>query len=145
MICNSETINSTQSHSFLESLGLSQQGQTQIRSSLVVAATGLGKTVIMGGLAMSWPVGRVMMISHRYELNQQAMSQLSSICGEDVDLEQADYYADRRTNPHRVVVASVQTLNSYQRKFKRHRFERFNPADFGLLMIDEAHRSAAAS
>jgi superfamily II DNA or RNA helicase len=145
MICSSETINSTQSPSCFESLGLSQQGQKVTRSSLVVAATGLGKTVIMGGLARSWPAGRVMMISHRYELNQQAMSQLSSICGEDVDLEQADYFADRRTNPMRVVVASVQTLNSYQRKFRRHRYERFAPDDFGLLMIDEAHRSAAAS
>lgn len=116
-----------------------------IRSSLVVAATGLGKTVIMGGLAKTWPQGRIMLISHRYELNQQAMNQLSGICGEDVDLEQAGFWADRRCTPHRVVVASVQTLNSYQRKKRQHRFERFDPDDFGLLLIDEAHRAAAAS
>lgn len=115
------------------------------RSSLIVAATGLGKTVIMGGLARNWPNGRVMLMSHRYELNVQAMKQLSNICGEDIDLEQAGYFADQRTIPHRIVVASVQTLNSYQKKHQRHRFERFDPNEFGLLLIDEAHRAAAAS
>lgn len=125
---------------------LNQQDHQKTRSSLVVAATGLGKTVVMGGLARSWPTGRVMLISHRYELNQQAMAQLSGICGEDVDLEQAGYWADRQgLVPSRVVVASVQTLNSRPRKLGKHRFERFHPDDFGLLLIDEAHRSAAIS
>jgi len=63
--------------------------------------------------------------------------------GEDVDLEQAGYFADRMARPHRIVVASVQTLNSKRKG--AYRMERFAPKDFGLLMIDEAHRSAADS
>jgi superfamily II DNA or RNA helicase len=125
--------------------GLSLRVQSQIRSSLIVAATGLGKTVIMGGLAKTWPKGRVMLISHRYEINQQAIDQLSNICGEEVDLEQAAFEADQRTVPHRVVVASVQTLNSFRRKRQQYRMEKFDPMDFGLLLIDEAHRAAAVT
>lgn len=85
-----------------------------------------------------------MLLSHRYELNQQAMAQLSNICGEEVDLEQAGYWADRSW-PRRIVVASVQTLNSYRRKEGACRFARFAPDEFGLLLIDEAHRAAARS
>lgn len=145
MSYDSEIINSMQSQASTGLSALSQPGRNPIRSSLVVAATGLGKTVIMGGLAKSWPTGRVMMISHRFELNQQSVKSFSHICGEEVDLEQAGYRADQRTNLCRIVVASVQTLNSYQRKIGQHRFERFDPMEFGLLMIDEAHRSAAVS
>jgi superfamily II DNA or RNA helicase len=72
-----------------------QMDQQTMKSLLIVAATGLGKTVIMGGLARSWPKGRVMMISHRYELNTQAIKSFEWICGEDVDLEQAHFKADQ--------------------------------------------------
>ena len=120
-----------------------QMDQQTMKSLLVVAATGLGKTVIMGGLARSWPNGRVMMISHRYELNTQAIKSFEWICGEDVDLEQAHFKADQRFDKTRIVVASVQTLNSTRRG--KMRMERFDPEEFGLLLIDEAHRSAAAS
>lgn len=142
---SSETTNLMPSQASTKPLAFLQRGQSPIRSSLVVAATGLGKTVIMGGLAKSWPTGRVMMISHRFELNQQSIKSFSSICGEEVDLEQAGFKADQRCNRCRIVVASVQTLNVWQRKKQCHRFERFDPMEFGLLMIDEAHRAAAAS
>lgn len=139
-----ETINSEPYVKSSQPLEVSQPVPQKSKSSLLlVAAVGLGKTVMMGGLAKHWPVGRVMMISHRYELNTQAIRTFEAMCGEEVDLEQAMYMADRRAQPHRIVVASVQTLNS---KRKGHyRMERFNPMDFGLLMIDEAHRAAADS
>lgn len=86
-----------------------------------------------------------MMLSHRFELNQQSRKTFEDICGEDVDLEQASYHADRFGQQSRIVVASVQTLNSYKRKTQRYRMEKFHPDDFGLVMIDEAHRAAAAS
>lgn len=125
------------------SSGLNLPDQTTAQSSLVTAATGLGKTVIMGMLAGSWPVGRVMMISHRFELNQQAIKSFERIANCHVDLEQASYRADQRFEKSHIVVASVQTLTSKAKG--RYRMERFDPAEFGLLMIDEAHRAAAAS
>lgn len=113
------------------------------KSSLIIAATGLGKTVMMAGIAARWPVGRVMVMSHRFELNQQSQRTLEQWCREEVDFEQAGYRADQRSQRCRVVVASVQTL-AYKSRGS-YRMERFSPDDFGLLMVDEAHRSIAAS
>lgn len=115
------------------------------KSTLIVAATGLGKTICMAGLAESWPIGRVMMISHRFELNKQAKEKFEDFCGETVDFEQAGYEADQCSlhNRCRIVVASVQTLNSKRKG--RYRFEKFDPNDFGLIMIDEAHRAVSPS
>lgn len=83
------------------------------------------------------------MLSHRFELNQQAIKSFEFICREEVDFEQGEFMADQRSNKCRIVVASVQSLNSRRKGQKR--MERFDPNEFGLLMIDEAHRSAAVS
>ena len=115
------------------------------RSALMVAATGLGKTVMMAALANHWPLGRVMMISHRFELNKQARRTFEDYCLESVDFEQGDMLADQCSisDRCRMVVASVQSLNS--KRSGKHRFERFDPNEFGLIMIDEAHRSVSAT
>lgn len=143
MLFETETTKPQLSSSCSLNSGFCQQDRQTIRSQLLVAATGLGKTVMMGQMAARWPTGRVMLLSHRFELNQQAIASLSAICGEEVTLEQASFVADRHGQESRVVVASVQTLNSKRRG--RYRMENFDPNDFGLLMIDEAHRSAAVS
>jgi len=113
------------------------------KSALVVAATGLGKTCVMASLAEHWPVGRVMMISHRYELNDQARHTFQEWCDEAVDFEQAEYVADQCSDEDRcrIIVASVQSLNS--KRNGRYRFEKFDPNEFGLIMIDEAHRAVS--
>lgn len=113
------------------------------RATLVVAATGLGKTVLMASIANHWPLGRVLMISHSFELNNQAIGTFESVCDEQVELEQGQFQADQCAlgNRTRMVVASVQSLNS-KRKGK-YRFEKFDPHDFGLIMIDEAHRAVS--
>ncbi len=138
-----ETISSMHSSESSYRLESSPLDRKTTRSLLLVAATGLGKTVCMAGLAKHWPHGRVMMLSHRFELNQQARASFSSVCNEDVALEQANYHADQWGDKDRIVVASVQTLVSKRRG--KYRMEKFDPNDFGLIMIDEAHRSAAAS
>jgi len=113
------------------------------RSSLIVAATGLGKTVLMASIANHWPLGRVLMISHSFELNTQAIGTFENVCDEQVELEQGQYIADQCAfgSRSRLVVASVQSLNS-KRKGK-YRFEKFDPNEFGLIMIDEAHRAVS--
>lgn len=97
----------------------------------------------MGGVIRHWPIGRVMMLSHRFELNAQAAKSFAEICGEDVDIEQAHLHADKFGRKERIVVASVQTLNA--RRKGKYRMEKFDPFDFGLILVDEAHRAAAAS
>ena len=113
------------------------------RRVLGVAATGLGKTVIMGHLAHSWSQGRVMMLSHRYELNDQARRAFMKITGDSVCLEQAQHTAAEGWTASKIVVSSVQSLN--QKRAGRYRFEKFGPQDFGLIMVDEAHHATAAS
>lgn len=123
-------------------IGIGSEGD---QSALMVAATGLGKTVKMAALANHWPIGRVMMIAHRFELNKQARETFEGFCLESVDFEQADFVADQCSisDRSRIVVASVQSLNS--KRGGRYRFEKFDPNEFGLIMIDEAHRSVSAT
>lgn len=101
------------------------------RSTLLVAATGLGKTQMFGALAKHWP-GRVLVLAHRDELISQAAARLQQMAGEIPDVEQADRHAAGA----RLVVGSVATL-------KRKRLQRFAPDAFSLVIIDEAHHAAA--
>lgn len=105
------------------------------RSTLLVMATGLGKTQTFGALARHWP-GRVLVIAHRDELIQQAQKRLEQMTGEQADLEQAEWRAGAH---NRLVVGSIQTLSRLKR------LQRFAPEAFGLVIVDEAHHAAAAT
>jgi len=128
-------------------LELNQKGRlmTESFSTLMVAATGTGKSVMLGGLIARWPRGRVLVISHLFQINLQLIETLEGICSEEVDLEQATFVADECAihNRTRVVVASIQTLNSKRRSI--YRFEKFDPMEFGLVVIDEAHHATSAT
>ena len=115
------------------------------RSTLGVAATGLGKTRIIAGLMQhqSRPRGRMMFLAHREELIFQAAKHIHRATGLETDIEMADLRAGHhfgRVTP--VVVSTIQTQvagNGYCR------MERFDPSEFGILVIDEAHHAAADS
>ena len=114
------------------------------RSTLVVMPTGCGKTIVFGHAARDWNQGRVMILAHREELIFQAAQKVGAVCKEQCGIEMADLQViERTTSKTRVVVSSVQTLNS-TRNGKR-RMEKFDPMEFGLLVIDEAHHSTAAT
>ena len=104
------------------------------RSTLVVMATGLGKTTVFGAIAKGWK-GRVLVLAHRSELIDQAARRLRQMTGEPVDVEQADAWAAGA----RIVVGTVQTLQAAKR------LERFGRAPFDLVIVDEAHHAAADS
>jgi superfamily II DNA or RNA helicase len=109
--------------------------------TLVVLPTGMGKTVLFGHVAANWDRGRVLIMAHRDELIRQAADKVGRIVGEQCDIEMGDDYADRGSLYRRahVVVTSVQTMCRPRRQ------GRFNPEDFGLLVIDEAHHAVADS
>lgn len=112
------------------------------KSTLLVMATGTGKTIVMGETAAHWPSGRVMMLAHREELIYQGAQKIGGMCNETCGIEMADLHvAESSTARPRVVMASVQSLNS--QRGGRYRFEKFDPMSFGLLMVDEAHHSTA--
>jgi superfamily II DNA or RNA helicase len=114
------------------------------QSTLVVMPTGTGKTVCLGQIVSQWPSGRVMVIAHREELIGQLSRTISLMSGETCGVEMAEesVYEGSYWRP-RVVVASVQTLNS--RRGGKKRLEKFDPQEFGLVVTDEAHHGVARS
>jgi superfamily II DNA or RNA helicase len=105
---------------------------------LVVAATGTGKTVLMGALAKTFVRSdqRVLMLAHTEELLGQARDKFSRLTGVEAGLEKAQH---RALLTDMVVVGSVQTLRGGER------LTGWPKDHFGLIMIDEAHRTMAKS
>lgn len=113
-------------------------------STLVEAATGTGKTVIFAHVVKTMQPKRAMILAHRDELIMQAKEKIETVCGLDVEIEKAELYANITLFGRMpVVVSSVQTQISG--KIGDRRYLRFNPMDFGLLIIDECHHAASKS
>lgn len=101
---------------------------------LLVAATGSGKTVVFSFIARAAASkgNRVLILAHRDTLIKQASAKLA-----DYGVEHGIIMAGFTPTRHALVqVASVQTLVRRLDKI---------PLDFDLIIIDEAHLSAAAS
>jgi len=110
------------------------------RRVLVSLPTGTGKTVVFahfpGALRMR---KRLLVLAHREELLLQAEQKFRSIDpGLKVGLERAE---DRVTSDAQVVIASVPSL-AHSRGA---RLSRFNPDDFSIVVVDEAHHAVAES
>jgi superfamily II DNA or RNA helicase len=110
----------------------------RVRSTLLVLATGLGKTVAFGGIAerCARRGRRVLVLAHRGELLEQAAATLERF-GLSVGIEQGARQVDPLCLPD-VVVASVQTLRGK-------RLARFAPDEFGLVVVDECHHATSPS
>lgn len=113
---------------------------TANRSTLVVMATGLGKTVVFAHAAHAWP-DRVLVIAHRDELIRQAAGKVKAVTGDVPGIEMGDerIHETAFDGPPKVVVSSVQTMSRENRR------TRFQPDEFGLIVIDEAHHAVAQS
>ena len=116
---------------------------TRHRSTLLVAATGTGKTR-MGSeiIARSASRGRVLWLAHRSELLDQAQQAIAENTGLRVGREQASSRASVRAlwgTDDQVIVASIQTMHG--ERLRRY----FRPDDFATIIVDEAHRTAAKS
>jgi superfamily II DNA or RNA helicase len=110
-------------------------------TTLIVKATGLGKTVTCGEIIRRWENGRILFMAHRDELIRQACRKIHQMTGEECDVEMGEQRADSSVMYHRskVVVTSVQTMS------RKRRMARFNPEDFGLMVVDEAHHCISPS
>jgi len=113
-----------------------------VHRQLLVMATGLGKTVVVAGLAAKsgWGPGkRLFGIMHREELIEQAIEKLrAQNPARTIDFEKAGHFADAASD---IVLASVQTVGRGGGK----RLERFPAGDFSKLWIDEVHHAPAKS
>ena len=109
------------------------------RTALGVLPTGTGKTVVFAHLCHRQS-NRCMVIAHREELIDQAARKILAVTGVHPDIEMADRRAGTLLkSPY--VVASVQTLNAGRVP----RMQRFDPSEFDMLVIDEAHHAVSDS
>lgn len=105
-----------------------------VRKTLLVLATGLGKTIIFCSVAeeiVRQGRKRVLILAHRGELLDQASDKLYKTTGLITSLEKAE--SSCLDNPTEVVVGSVQTLQNPKR------LNKFRKDFFDLIIIDEAH------
>jgi superfamily II DNA or RNA helicase len=104
--------------------------------TVIVHATGLGKTSIIAKLATDEATagGRVLLLAHRSE----PLDQMTDCCQEtDPTISVGRVQAERNEVDHRIIVASVQTLCHDNRMAQLHK-----PT---MVIIDEAHHGMAAS
>ena len=115
-------------------------------SALVVAPTGTGKTVIFAAVAQRLKK-RAMVLAHRQELIFQARDKIQRVTGLTVDVEMGEFKSrldgDMISPKADVIVSTVQTHVAGGDGAGR--MGKFNPNDFGLLIIDEAHHATSSS
>jgi len=109
-----------------------------VQSTLGIAPTGTGKTMIFSGIINRMQPGRVLVLADRGELIFQAAKHVSRT-GLTTKIEKAGYSVSRHDLAE-VVVASVQTMISQKKTptGKVRRMTKFNPLDFSLIVCDEA-------
>ncbi len=110
-------------------------------SLLGVAATGTGKTIIAASVIAKHP-GRTMVVAHREELIFQAADKIQKVTGLEPDIEMAEMRAAEfsLSGKARVVISTIQTQVAGR---AGGRMTRFDPSEFSLLFIDEAHHAVA--
>lgn len=115
-------------------------------STLAVLPTGLGKTVLFAEVIrrMHERGTRAMVLAHREELISQAAEKICRVTGLEAQVEMGEY----RVAPYfgqmpPVVVSTVQTQCAGTTA--NGRMARFDPMDFGLVVIDEAHHATAGT
>lgn len=108
---------------------------------LGVAATGLGKTVVMAEICRRWPRdrGRVIVVEPTVALVNQTAQALSLHLDESVGIEQGTRSDSARGRlwRSRVVVASVATISRLSR------LQGYRDTEVGLVICDEGHHGTA--
>lgn len=113
-----------------------------VTATAAVLPTGTGKTVLFATIIPDFAPKRAMVIAHREELIWQAKEKIEKLTGLICGVEMGDFYVNNSLfGEMPVVISTVQTQTS--KMGDRRRMGRFNPQDFGLLIIDECHHSTA--
>ncbi len=113
------------------------------QSTLLSLFTGGGKTIIFAEVIRRTRPGRAIVLANREELIFQACDKIQRTTGLHCEIEMADMVASASLfTSADVIVSTVQTQVSGK---TAKRMTRFNPEDFSLLVVDEAHFSTSPS
>lgn len=115
-------------------------------SALVVLPTGLGKTVVFAEVIrrMAQQGVRAMVLAHREELITQAADKIGRVTGLECQIEMGEYHVQTMFGQMPpVVVSTVQTQCAGGDGCGR--MSKFDPQDFGLVVIDEAHHATSST
>jgi len=122
--------------------GIKKEWLKGYNKQVIVLATGLGKTIIFLHLisSIAKKTGKkALILAHRGELLEQAKDKLVNVDNTlSAEIEKAQQVAGKDTQ---VVIASVPTLGRTGSK----RIKKFNPKDFGVIVIDECHHASAST
>lgn len=107
---------------------------------LVVIGTGLGKTITAAEEIRRWldddPSTRVLWLCHLKDVNEQSRQECDEwLAGYDITTQKADTKNIDKAQDATITFASFQTMHSNR--------EKFDPAHFDLLIVDETHHVAA--
>jgi len=117
------------------------------RSTLLVAPTGTGKTIVFAALADLAKRGRVLVLAHREELVRQAADKIHRVTGKTCGVEMAGESVAAEIAQGAliegtelpIIIASVATIS------RPSRLDAFAPDAFSLVVIDECQHSVATS
>ena len=115
---------------------------------LAVLATGCGKTVIFSAIVDRFlrenPGRRVMVLAHREELIYQAADKIARFTGRNVAIEMGERKASNWFGrlAEDIVISTIQTQLAGG---NGGRMTKFDPAEFGLIVVDEAHHAVSKS
>lgn len=114
--------------------------ERKVTRQLLVLATGLGKTVIMGGLIHRLGFPKTFGFMHREELINQSVKKIRAFDEQvRIGIEKAADRVDLEKDT--IALASVQTVGRVNRK----RLSRFSPDWPSIIWVDEAHHAPADS
>ena len=106
------------------------------RRSLVISATGTGKTVLSAFDVKQFGAQRLLFVVHRLNIARKALSEFQRVFGSSktMGIYSAGDSLDENAD---FIFCTVQTINT-----DRH-LQRFSPTEFDYIIIDETHRAGA--
>lgn len=127
--------NKMQSAALLQLDKLKENGA---KKALIVSATGTGKTYLSAFWTKKYNPKKFLFIVHREEILKKAMQSFKEVIQED-KFNFGFLTGNKHDTNKKYLFATIQTIS------QDHNLHHFSPNDFDLIIIDEAHRSAAKS
>ena len=117
---------------------------SEVNSTLLVLATGLGKTIVFADVIRRMFPQRSMVLAHRRELIYQARDKIQAATGLECGIEMGGLsLTNGLLEKTPVVISTIQTQISGGENGRR--MGRFDPLEYGLVVVDEAHRGVSSS